>query len=532
MLKRIECVPNISEGRRLEVIASITEAIARVPEVLLLDQSSDTEHNRTVFTLVGSPAGLKAAVLALYEAALSLIDLRQHAGKHPRMGAVDVVPFIPIQNATLADCVALSRETAQAVAELFGVPIYLYADAAIRPERAVLANIRKGEFEGLAAKMANPAWKPDFGPNLPHVSAGASAMGARAFLIAYNLQLDTPDLKVAQAVAKAVRASSGGLMNVQAMGIFLADRNQAQVSMNLLDFAKTPIHRAQELVKSETARYGARVLSSEIIGLVPQAALLEAAAYYLQVENWNPSLVLENAIQQKEARQHSDTGQTVTQTTPGERLGQLPLPEFLSRLAGPQATPGGGSVSALAGALAASLVAMVSGLTVGRKGFEEVSEPLAQIGAQGRTIAETLTQAIDDDAQAYNGVMAAFGLPKAGEGQKAVRTAAIQAAMKRAADVPLTVANACLQAAEFALTVLEKGNPNASSDAAVALLLALAGSDGAILNVATNLDSIKDAAYVTPRKEEIARLTAHGDGLRTAMWDAVHARIHSLPSRH
>jgi glutamate formiminotransferase len=307
MLKRIECVPNVSEGRRPEVIAAISQAVARVPDVLLLDQSSDHDHNRTVLTLVGSPEGIKQAILVLYEVALTHIDLRQHQGKHPRMGAVDVVPFIPIRDVPMEECVALSREVGEAVAERFDVPVFLYAESASGPERAVLANIRKGEFEGLPAKMADPAWRPDYGPAQPHPSAGASAFGARSFLIAYNLQLDTPDVKVAREIAKAVRASSGGLMNVQAMGVFLAERNQAQVSMNLLNYVRTPLHRVQELVKAEAARYGARVLSSEIVGLIPQAALLEAAAYYLQVENWKPELVLENAILDKE---HRDRGVT------------------------------------------------------------------------------------------------------------------------------------------------------------------------------------------------------------------------------
>lgn len=300
MLKRIECVPNISEGRRPEVVAAIADALEEIPGALLLDRSSDHDHNRTVLTLVGSPEGLKQAIVRLYEAALERIDLRVHEGKHPRMGAVDVVPFIPIRGATMKDCVALAQEVGAEVANRFGVPIYLYAEAAARPERAVLANVRKGEFEGLAARMATPDGQPDFGPGLPHPSAGASAFGARSFLIAYNLQLDTPDIRTAQEIARAVRASSGGLMHVQAMGLYLDDRRQAQVSMNLLNFARTPLHRVQELVKIEAARFGARVLGAEIVGLVPQAALLEAAAYYLQIENWDPALVLENAILRKE----------------------------------------------------------------------------------------------------------------------------------------------------------------------------------------------------------------------------------------
>ena len=267
---------------------------------MLLDQSSDADHNRTVFTIVGPPDSLKTAILNLYEAAVAHIDLRQHKGEHPRMGAVDVVPFIPIRDASVADCIALAKDVAAAVAEKLSVPIFLYADAATAENRKVLATIRKGEFEGMAAKMKKEAWKPDYRPDQPHPSAGVSAVGARFFLIAYNLQLDTTDVNVANAVAKAVRASSGGLMNVQGMGVFLGDRNQAQVSMNLLNYEKTPIHRVQELVKIEAARYGARVVGSEIVGLIPQAALLDAAAYYLQIENWSPDLVLESAVMKKE----------------------------------------------------------------------------------------------------------------------------------------------------------------------------------------------------------------------------------------
>lgn len=299
--KLIECVPNFSEGRRPEVVDAVANAVSGIPGVILLDRSSDVDHNRTVLTLAGSPEGLKAAILALYSEVSKHVDLTQHKGEHPRMGAVDVVPFIPVRNATMEDCVALASEVAQAVAERFEVPVYLYAEAARRPECKVLSNIRKGEFEGLEVKMQEACWAPDFGPGRPHPTMGASAFGARPFLIAYNLQLATSDLKIAQAISKAVRGSSGGLVNVQAMGVFLADRNVAQVSMNLLNHEKTPIHRVQELVKAEAARYGVSVIGSEVIGLVPQAALLEAAAYYLQIENWSPNLVLENKILEKES---------------------------------------------------------------------------------------------------------------------------------------------------------------------------------------------------------------------------------------
>lgn len=299
MAQLIECVPNISEGRRTDVIQAVASAVSAVPGTVLLDISSDVDHNRTVLTLAGTGDGLTKAVRALYESALQHIDLREHKGSHPRMGAVDVVPFIPVRDATMADCVALSQEVASMIAAKFGVPTFLYAESARVPDRKILANVRKGEFEGLAEKLTDPAWKPDFGPSAPHPSAGASAVGARFFLIAYNLQLDTADVKIAKAIAKSIRESSGGLTNVQALGLYLADRKQAQVSMNLLNYERTPIHRVQELVKIEAARYGARVVGAEIVGLIPQAALTAAAAHYLQIENWRDTVVLENAVWSK-----------------------------------------------------------------------------------------------------------------------------------------------------------------------------------------------------------------------------------------
>ncbi len=299
MAELIECVPNISEGVRTEVVDAVVDALSSIPGAVLLDRSSDADHNRTVLTLAGTREGLKIAIRALYAAAIPAIDLRAHKGGHPRMGAVDVVPFIPIQGATMADCVALSREVGEMVANEFDVPMFLYADAAVSPERKILANIRKGEFEGLATKLADPAWKPDYGPSTPHPTAGVTAIGARFFLIAYNLQLDTADVKIAKAIAKGIRESSGSMTNVQAMGLYLPGRNQAQVSMNLLNYEKTPIHRVQEVVKLEAARYGAHVVSAEIVGLIPQAALLNSAAHYLQIENWNQGLVLENAVWSK-----------------------------------------------------------------------------------------------------------------------------------------------------------------------------------------------------------------------------------------
>jgi glutamate formiminotransferase len=298
----IECVPNISEGRRLEVVDRIVGALAAVPGTHVLDRSSDGSHNRSVITLAGDAPALREAVLTLFEHALGAIDLRHHQGEHPRLGAVDVVPFVPIDGVTMADCVALARETGAALAERFGVPVFLYEDAATRPERRNLEDIRRGEFEGLAEKMARAEWTPDFGPSAPHASAGAVVVGARMPLIAFNVNLGTDRLDVAKRIASALRLSSGGLRFVKAMGLALADRGIVQVSMNLTNYEKTPIFRAFELVKREAARYGVPVIESEIVGLVPSAALMSAAEWYLQLEGFSGAQVLETKLRSSATR--------------------------------------------------------------------------------------------------------------------------------------------------------------------------------------------------------------------------------------
>ena len=292
----IESIPNVSEGRRPEVIARLAEAVRQTPGITLLDVSSDASHNRSVFTLVGDAPALKAATVALFEAAVSAIDLRTHQGEHPRLGAVDVVPFVPLEGATMADCVALAKDVAATVAERFALPVFLYEEAAAHPARRNLEDIRRGEFEGLRTKMAAAEWKPDFGPDLPHESAGAAVIGARMPLIAYNINLNTDRLDVAKRIATAIRHSSGGLRFVKAMGVMLEDRRIAQVSMNLTNYEKTPIFRVFDLVKREAERYGVSVLESEIVGLVPSAALLSAAEYYLQIQGFNPGQILENKL--------------------------------------------------------------------------------------------------------------------------------------------------------------------------------------------------------------------------------------------
>jgi glutamate formiminotransferase len=296
----IECVPNVSEGRRADVIETFVAAIRAVPGVRLLDYSSDTSHNRSVLTLAGDAAPLKAAILALFERAVAAIDLRTHKGEHPRLGAVDVVPFVPIEGVTMAECVALAQETAADVAQRFGVPVFLYEEASANPARKNLEDIRRGEFEGLIDKCARPEWKPDFGPAAPHPTAGATVIGARMPLIAYNINLATDRLDVAKKIAAAIRHSSGGFRFVKAMGITLEHRGVVQVSMNLTNYEKTPIYRVFEVVKREAARYGVNVLESEIVGLVPAAAMIATAEYLLQLEGFKHDQVLETRLRVSE----------------------------------------------------------------------------------------------------------------------------------------------------------------------------------------------------------------------------------------
>lgn len=292
----IECVPNISEGRRSDVIDNIANSLKAIPGLRVLDVQSDAAHNRSVFTLAGDAEAMKAGIPKLFEGALAAIDLRSHKGEHPRLGAVDVVPFIPIEGVTMAECVTLAKSIADDVARRFNLPVYLYEDASANPARKNLEDIRRGEFEGLAGKMAKSEWAPDYGPASPHQTAGASVIGARMPLIAYNINLATNRLDVAKKIAAAVRMSSGGLRYVKAMGIPLEDRGIVQVSMNLTNYEKTPIFRVFEMVKREAARYGVNVLESEIVGLVPAAALMQTAEYFLQIEGFNAGQVLENKL--------------------------------------------------------------------------------------------------------------------------------------------------------------------------------------------------------------------------------------------
>jgi glutamate formiminotransferase len=300
MPRLIESVPNISEGRRAEVVEAAVAALRSAPGLRVLDVQSDRDHNRSVLTVVGDEEALRAGLLALFTVAVERIDLRAHQGEHPRLGAVDVVPFIPVEDATMADCVALARAVAQEAAARHGVPVFLYEEAATAPHRRNLEDIRRGQYEGLAEKMRDPLWAPDFGPTAPHPTAGAAVVGARMPLIAYNVNLGTSDLEVARRIAKAIRHSSGGYRHVKAMGVMLEQRKLAQVSINMTDFKRTPLHRVFETVRSEAERHGVHVVGSEIVGLLPAEALFDAAEHYLRLEGFSPDQVLEKKMRHSE----------------------------------------------------------------------------------------------------------------------------------------------------------------------------------------------------------------------------------------
>jgi len=490
----VECVPNFSEGRDAAKVDAIVEAM-KVPGVYLLDREMDADHNRCVITLVGEREAIEEAAIRGVGKAAELIDLTTHQGAHPRMGAADVVPFIPIDGVTVADCVAMAKRVGAEIWSRFGVPVYLYEAAATRPERANLEYIRKGQFEGIRAEIAtNPARLPDFGEAALHPTAGATVVGARKALVAYNVFLNTPDVEIAKKIAKAVRFSSGGLRFVKGAGFLV--RGLAQVSMNLTDFEQTPIHRVFELVKREAARYGVQPVSSEIVGLIPKAALEQAAEWFLQVEGFDSSLILENRLAAVMG------GKTAVG---GLRAGVEP---FIEQLAAPTATPGGGSAAAASGAMAAGLAGMVAAMSRGKKAYAQYEAPLSEAIARLAGLREELKAAIDADAASYNAVMKAYKAAReAGDEGKAL----VNAALREAAGVPLGVAERAAEAARIAEGLRAISSPMMGSDLTTAVALAQAAITGALANVDINLGSMEspsaeDEVFVAETRARAGKL--------------------------
>ena len=499
MKRLVECVPNFSEGRDAAKVEAIVAAMRDVPGVFLLDRESDSDHNRSVITLAGEPEAVAEAALRGVGKAAELIDLTKHSGAHPRMGATDVVPFIPIEGVTIEDCVALAKKVGREIWERFRIPVYFYEAAAQRPERTNLENIRKGQFEGLREEvLRNPDRAPDVGEPRLHPTAGATVVGARKFLIAYNINLNTPDIEIAKKIGKNIRFSNGGLRYVKAMGIDLKARHLAQVSINLTDFEQTPIHRVFEMVKREAERYGVSIVGSEIVGLIPKRAIELTADFYLQLENFSPAQVLENRLE-------SSLG-GITSEGPGKFAGLVQ--PFLDAVAQPTATPGGGSVAALAGALGASLGQMVAGLSRKKKSQSAFVEPLSEAVVDFQAASRGLAEVIDRDAASFESVMAAYKLPQGTPEELRRRGDAIELALQGAARVPLEVAHKAAEVFERLRQLESISSPSMLSDIRVGRLMAAAAVRGALENVAINLESITDSAFSGRVRAEAESLLA------------------------
>jgi len=485
----VECVPNFSEGRRPEIVKQVTDAIASVPGVAMLDVSSDTSHNRTVVTFVAPLDKVAEAAFRGIAKARDLIDLSSHTGEHPRIGATDVCPIIPLGDVTMDECVGAAKALGARVGNELGIPVFLYERAASRPDRVNLADIRRGEFEKARDEIGtNPDRVPDFGPNSIHATAGATVIGARPFLVAYNVYLGpASNLAVAKEVAKKVRFSSGGLPAVKGLGLEVD--GQAQVSMNLTDTDTTSIAKAFEAVRDEARARGVEVTWSEIVGLVPEKALFEVAASSILLRGFSNAMVLESKVRDAMGARES-------------------VADFVASVASNAPVPGGGSVAAHAGALGAALAQMVAGLTVGRKKYVAVEGEMRTLADRAAALGARLAALVREDADAYAVVSSAYKLPKDSPEQQAARDAAIQAALMHAARVPLKTARAAGEVAALAAICAQKGNTNAASDAGVAALMAAAACRGAAYNVRINVASMADKAAGAPLAQEAAALDA------------------------
>ena len=487
-----ECVPNFSEGRDAEKIERIVAPARQVPGVTVLDVERNADHNRCVISLVGEGEPLLDAVFRMMQVATQSIDLNVQRGEHPRMGATDVVPFVPIGASTMADAIRLAERLGGRVAKELGIPVYLYAAAAKRPERADLAKVREGQFEGLRdAIVSDPTRAPDFGETKLHPTAGAVAIGARPVLIAYNAYLTTPDVTVAKRIAKAVRARDGGLPEVKALGFEIRERNRAQVSMNLTDYRVTPIHRALEAVRREAQRFGVAVEESEIVGLVPEDALFDAAEYYLQLHSFDRAAVLERKVRAAES------------TGPGHES----IASFAARLAARTPTPGGGSAAGVVAALAAALGEMVLAYSIDpAKPVEELVTVSNELTVGRRRFLELA----DEDARSYDAVRQSKKFRKEHPNDPAAQDGYLKA-VRGAAEVPLETARRAVELAHRLDAVRDRTRAALGSDLVTSLALFRAATEGALANVAINLEDLKAAGQpIDDLEAEVARLRAGG----------------------
>ena len=534
----VECVPNFSEGRDRSVIDAIARAISGVSGVRLLDVDAGADTNRTVYTFVGTPDAVAEAAFRGLAAASQLIDMSKHLGAHPRMGALDVCPIVPVSGVTMDQCVEVARALGRRMAEAFALPVYFYEYAATRPERRNLADIRAGEYEGLRKKLADPAWAPDAGPAAFNARLGATVVGAREFLIAYNVNVNTREQKLANEVALNIREAGrlkrdakgqvvtdadgqelrvpGRLKAVKAIGWTIEQYRQAQVSINLLSYRTTPLHVVFETTREEAAKLGLVVTGSELVGLTPLEPLVEAGRYYLRKQGRSTGLpereLVELAIQSLGLAQLSpfDPDKRIIEyaVRVAAPLVSMTVERFVDEVSSNSPAPGGGSVAALAGSLGAALAAMVANLTVGKAGYESAWASSSALAERAQALKAALLAAVDEDTKSFDDVLAAMRLPKGTEEEKGARAVAIAAAYEKATAVPLATARLCLQALELAEQAAVTGNRNSASDAGVGALLAKAGLDAAMLNVRINLPSVREGKFKTATLAEVAELQA------------------------
>jgi glutamate formiminotransferase / formiminotetrahydrofolate cyclodeaminase len=520
----VECVPNISDGRNPAVYGAAAAAAASANGVTVLNVDPGAETNRTVITFVGEPDAVLEGAYRLTETALGLIDMATHAGAHPRIGAVDVVPFVPIAGVTMDDCVELARRFAERVGRELAIPVYLYESAATSPQRRNLADVRAGEYEGLAAKLRDPSWQPDFGPAQFVPRSGAIVIGARKFLVAYNVNLNTLDKRLANRVALDVREKGrmrrdaegnpvvgdngmplydpGILKSVKAVGWTIPEYGCAQISLNLTDLDVTPLHVAFDTCEERARERGLRATGSELVGLVPKSALLEAGRHYLarmgRSQGVPETALLHTTIRTlglSEVKAFDPAERIIEYRTASPApLAAMTLRGFADELSSDSPAPGGGSVAALAGALGAGLAAMVANLSHAKKGFEALQDRLEEIAVRGQELKDRMLAAVDADTAAFDGLLAAMRLPKATEAEQTVRSAAIADATVAAIEVPLGVLEGCPEVIELCLEIGEIGLQASRSDAGVGAQVARAAAAGAYQNVCINLPGLTDGA--------------------------------------
>ncbi|CAN5122508.1 hypothetical protein BH09BAC1_BH09BAC1_25050 [soil metagenome] len=558
--KLVECVPNFSEGRNMQIIKQITDAIESVEGVKLLDVDPGKDTNRTVVTFVGEPEPVAEAAYRAIKKASEVIDMSKHKGEHPRFGATDVCPFIPISGVTMEECVEIARKVGERVGNDLSIPVYFYEYAASEPKRKNLASVRAGEYEGIMEKITKPEWKPDFGPAKFNAKSGNIAISARDFLVAYNVNLNTTSVRRANSIAFDVRENGrikrdgdpitghvvkdekgnavrvpGTLKAVKAIGWFIEEYGVAQISMNLTNITITPVHVAfDEVVKSAQSR-GIRVTGSELVGLIPLKALTDAGKYFLEKQQRSTGIseselvkIAGKSLGLDDLKPFDPQKRVIEYllNDPVEsRLVSMDLKAFADETASESAAPGGGSISAYVGALGISLATMVANLSSHKRGWDARWEEFSDWAAQGQAIKDQLIKLVDEDTRAFNAIMSGFALPKGNDAEKAIRKQAVQAATKYAIEVPFKVMELSLQSLPIIKAMAETGNPNSVTDAGVGALCARTAVLGAFLNVKVNAGGLDDKAYAADMVNLGEALVAEANRLEQEIWAVVNGKI-------